>query len=563
MAAQSASVTPSSTLSALGALSIADSNTTILSAATSSTTTSVTTDLRLPNFPLPRELRDHIYGYLLHSDYTQVARERNAVIDGRKGPFSHQAYKFHTNILAVNKAIHDETEEYLYKNNVFVVASCEWHESGFWPGESVFTTHAWIPMITEKRAAKMRHHSLRLHFGKGETAKYSYLEACMRRKIPMHSCLILAKDLHALVTTMRIQVLEYEGFAVPIEDDATPPTLNVLGWNDHEDKPQKPTRFKIQFIDTLHRTGDAKLQSEALGLLREIVCSGMRVTFDGILPEHGDQVQQMKNVMSPTLISRHPADWIRYETFHLAKQLADDAMRVGELHLAEEMLITLLEDTAGYLHALTLPAPGSPPQPVSPQNMFWPTVKLLHILRLDIVLTLGYLQLKLGLLQRLGNTAGLYVSLRDLTGTMLEQFSPGSSNQFSDVGSATSHFTILCYLYLPREPNTTSPKISVAGMIKALQKHDQFPHQAHDLAILRKVPNKRASALKHLPLDKCSVSAFGLRHFDFHLSPGVPRKPDNIVGLQNLDVLSRLDQQTKEAINELQRIHEQKLTKWQ
>jgi hypothetical protein len=138
----------------------------------------------------------------------------------------------------------------------------------------------------------------------------------------------------------------------------------------------------------------------------------MRVTFDGILPEHGDQVQQMKNVMSPTLISRHPADWIRYETFHLAKQLADDAMRVGELHLAEEMLITLLEDTAGYLHALTLPAPGSPPQPVSPQNMFWPTVKLLHILRLDIVLTLGYLQLKLGLLQRLGNTAGLYVSFK-------------------------------------------------------------------------------------------------------------------------------------------------------
>lgn len=560
MAAQSASVTPSATLSALGALSIADSNTAI-----SSTNASVTTDIRLPNFSLPRELRDHIYGYLLHNDYTRITRKRKTASDDNKGSFSSQAYKFHTNILAVNNVIHDETEEYLYKNNVFVVASAEWHESGFWPGESVFNTNAWTPMITDKRAAKMRHHSLRLHFGKGETAKYSYLEACMGRKEPMRSCLILAKDLYALVTTMRIQVLEYQGFAVTVEDDYIPPALNIVGWNDQEDKPQKPTRFKVQFIDTPYRTVDAKLQSEMLGLLRDIACSGMRVTFDGVLPEHGDHVQHMKDVMTAVLINRHPADWIRYETFRSAKQLADDAMRVGELHLAEEMLLSLLADTAGYLHALTLPAPGSPPQAVSPQHTFWPAVEPLHILRLDIVLTLGYLQLKLGLLQRLQITAGQYLGMRDETGTFLEEFDPGSSNQFSQVGSATSDFTILCCVYLPRYPDATghSPKMSVGSMMKALQKHKHFPHQAHDLAILSKVPNKKALALKHLPLDKCSVSVFGLRHFDFHKSPGVPRKPDNIVGLQNLDVLSRLDQQTKQGINELQRIHEQKLTQWQ
>jgi hypothetical protein len=94
---------------------------------------------RLLNFPLPRELRDHIYGYLLHSDYTRVVRERTTGPANGEGPFSRQAYKFHTNILAVNKVIHHETEEYLYKNNVFVVASAEWHETGFPPGDSLFT----------------------------------------------------------------------------------------------------------------------------------------------------------------------------------------------------------------------------------------------------------------------------------------------------------------------------------------------------------------------------------------------------------------------------------------
>lgn len=57
------------------------------------------------NFPLPRELRDHIYSYLLDSVHMRQVRFKDpkAVTD-RAG----NGYQFHTNILAVNRAIHEE-----------------------------------------------------------------------------------------------------------------------------------------------------------------------------------------------------------------------------------------------------------------------------------------------------------------------------------------------------------------------------------------------------------------------------------------------------------------------
>lgn len=59
-----------------------------------------------PNFPLPRDLRDHIYQYLLHSDYTRAERKWvHTLADESDGNFERQGYKFQTNILAVNRAM--------------------------------------------------------------------------------------------------------------------------------------------------------------------------------------------------------------------------------------------------------------------------------------------------------------------------------------------------------------------------------------------------------------------------------------------------------------------------
>ena len=59
------------------------------------------------NFLLPRELRDHIYSYLLKSTNTrQVSLKDSKAVTDPVG----KGYQFHTSILRVNHAIHDEGE---------------------------------------------------------------------------------------------------------------------------------------------------------------------------------------------------------------------------------------------------------------------------------------------------------------------------------------------------------------------------------------------------------------------------------------------------------------------
>jgi hypothetical protein len=513
--------------------------------------------MRLPNFPIPRELRDHIYGYLLNSKYTRVARERKMASDGGKGPFNRQAYRFHTNILAVNKTVHEEAEDYLYKNNYFVVASAEWHETGFWPGEWLFTRNMWTPTITEKRAAKMRHHSVRLHFTKGQTAKSNYLKAC-GVKSPVRSCLILAKDLEALCSTVSIQVLDYEGFAVVIEDDP-PGGLNLIGWNDHEDKPHKPTRLQVKFLDTRYRTGDVDMQYKILNILRNVTCSGMRVTFDGILPAHTHLIQQIKDTMSPILLSRHACDWKHLESLREAKELADNSMLEDELHLAENTYATIMEDTTNYLHVLAFP-----PQ-AALLLLSWPSINPFHALRLDIGLTLGFLQIKLGKLQELYNTTRNFRTLGMRAGPLVSAFQPDSPVSHESMEDACGHFGLLSDLYLENIGDRKQYRNkSVARAMEILSMFKSSRYVMHDYAILSKVRNKHSKmASSYLPRRLCSVSVLGPPIFSFHKSPGAPKKPDNIVGLQNLDVLSRLDEKTKVQINDLQRLHEQKVTEWE
>ena len=72
---------------------------------TSSSTHDPPSETMRENFPLPRELRDLIYSYLLNSNHTrQVRRKELMAITDRAG----NGYQFHTSILGVNRAIHDE-----------------------------------------------------------------------------------------------------------------------------------------------------------------------------------------------------------------------------------------------------------------------------------------------------------------------------------------------------------------------------------------------------------------------------------------------------------------------
>lgn len=564
MAAQSVSVPPGAT-SNTAVLSTAASDAAVseldlsaLSIPAPDTIPSNNADLRLTNFPIPRELRDQIYSYLLHSDYTRVVREPVGILDRIHGPFKRQGYRFHTNILAVNKNIYKESQEYLYKNNTFVVASAEWHLDGFPPGESLLTSNFWTPVVTGTHAAKMRHHSLRLHVTQGENAESRLLESTgSRKKAPIRSCVILANDLEALCTTLRCYVLLHPGFAILIEDGPFPRGLEVVGVTGHDGKIDKSSRVKIQFRDTPFRPRDANMQSKMFSSLRQIVCGGLRVTFDGALPEHVDRVQRTKDAMGPILVSRHACHWKIFEVMCKAKQLADNAVSVGELQLASRMYLAIMGDAMRYLDTLA--------NPLNHNGLYVtsPVVHAIHVLRLDLALTLSYLQLRFDRQPALkAITMEVLEIVKDLDCSILESTATTLTTPES-AGAVFVHVAWLSKMFLeemhyPDRP----PSITVSEMVEALEKHKQHPYHSHDLAILSKVPNQKDPAIKHLPLHLCSVSVLPPRHFSYHKFPNVPRQPDDIVGLERPENFRRIDHNTRKLINDTQRQFGQKVTKW-
>lgn len=144
------------------------------------------------NFPLPRELRDEIYGYLLLP-----------VKGSRK-------HRFHTNHLAVNRTVHGETEEHLYHNNDFVAVSFEWR---WWKDAALgqLPPLEWISHVSQNHVARMRYHNMRLHFIRNGGHELGGQSDGL-----VQSAILLAEDLPELCPSMQIRFAGISGPAVVI-----------------------------------------------------------------------------------------------------------------------------------------------------------------------------------------------------------------------------------------------------------------------------------------------------------------------------------------------------------
>jgi hypothetical protein len=473
----------------------------------------------------PAEIRDMIFQHLLDARYTRL--ERRTCDD--------PAYKFHTNILAVNREIHDEAQDYLYKNNTFVVASADWFDAD---GDSFFTINSYIPIVTESKAARMKHHSLRIHI-------------TGNAKVPTQACLLLLQDLDALIVTLRVHVSQRLVFALMMEDDATSSRYTVVGTNQQVNT---PCRFKVQFLDTPWRTQDVNTmtQRNTLNSLSEFNCASMGVTFEGVLPEHLAFSRRVRDTMGATLISMLALDWLQLDTFQKKKKLADKAMRAGELMLAE--IAYMMVDAEIGLHIEIHKG--------SPRRTQWSTDLPLKFLRTDVILTVYYLQLKLG---RCSVIETVIERLKDILGELEHgktvEDDPGILDVTENLEGAFRHLILLTELYWD-DSRSVGPKLDVGRLIREFSVGEHLPYSSHDLAILRKVSDRKAPARLHLPKENCNVSMLEPQCFNFHQMPAVPRKPDFLVGMQNLQVLQTLDDATRRSIDAVQRGLGQKATVW-
>ena len=501
--------------------------------------------MALPNLPIPRELRDQIYGYLLNSTYTRVVRSGRDNDENYEEYHTFQAYKFETAILAVNRQIHNEAEEYLYKNNVFIVASLEWPRFA----TGLFSGMLWVPIVNTKNVSKMKHHTMRLHFTPNQAVRPSAPGYRAGDKVPVETFLLLEKDFRAFCNTMRYHVGFLSGFTIGIADEGPkfPGIAGIGGLTSEPPKAIKPASMMIQFRDTPFRAADAALQLTLLHALEKISCASMRVSIAGNYRiEDPDYIRNLKELMGPVLISKHAAMWANFEILCTAKEIADETAHSGELLITSWLYARVFLQ----IHDIHSFHGGA----------FLVTWQPLEALRLDLLCTLGYLKIKMGDLPGLPGVVRHLVAWLsgDWTATSLQ--APTSKHAEAYV----QHLLILSNLYLlDAQTMGYIPTTSVKQMIDALTELELTPHVLHDLTIIKKVVNTKEPAYKHLPLSECSAHKLPLPRLAFHQTPVVPKKPVHIVGRQNLESIRRLDETAKQEINIVQRMYGQPITEWE
>ena len=486
---------------------------------------STTIPLRL-NLPLLTELRDEIYGYLLHNKSVESGR----------------TYHFHTNLMAVNQSIHDEAEKYLYKNNIFVVFSYRWTMK-------IPLNLDFVSGITEKNVHRMKHHSLRIHS--------TFVEPGPRP--PVRSMLMLAHNVESMCRAMQLPLFARIG-TVPHLSSLPGKALQLRHANFF--RVQMLSSALVELRSTKHRKIDSALQHSLLGPLRGLVSDAQRVTMSGAIADTAN-IETTRSLMSPSLIWTEAKKWAVHSAVTGFKADIDALVTHNRYELAAESYVWLLP----FVNSVLL-------------STFFPTVNKDFVSNADLAIDALSVDLCVsGAWLALGNGNLGQVS------KCLDQLALARTNHVSlqmlRSKPAYRHLLLLARIYFPDGGNPDGlDSFHFDELLCALQ--SEFPHDRHllrdrntlQLAINFLFVNKinadptawaarsveviaqEIASAHHMPskelipLDVCSARLLKPRIFDS--SSEVPKKPDNIVGWQDLAHLASFSAEEKKQIREAQ-----------
>jgi hypothetical protein len=489
---------------------------------------------KLLNFPLPRELRDKIYGYLLDGDYTRLERQTHAEYceDFQKD----NAYHFYTNILGVNRIIRQEAEELLYKRNVFVVVSYQW-PGIFHRTVSLF----WMPMVSRKYAAKMKCHSLRIHVSPGAITLHKLTQGA-RKEAPLESFIILAKDLQAFCFLLQLTAASTEGPAISITTEPGEPAS--FEPENFANSKAKSMSLKCELRDTRYRAVDAALQYSLLAPLAVIIAPSQRVVFTGKIC-NPKEAESLKRTMSPTMVCQTALRWAYFERLTRAKELADAALDHDKIdfvlafYMAVEALSLQMISCEDSQRELAQNYPD-----------LWNAMCVFHF---ELMIIIAWGKLKIGDFE---GFSAYFDGCR--------AFSEKTSQELGDLyrvpDGLLPYFDSLYvwwYLYvLGDEVEAMDPEFRTVGFVVSklrttAKQHGE--HQAFELSLLERLPNQQAMLTKELlPYHQCSISQLPFPRTSFYQSvPGLEQR-DNFKGWHDITLLRSLDVSQREILTSLQ-----------
>ena len=455
--------------------------------------------------------------------------------NNRSGP---RAYHFHTNILGVNRAIHKEAEELLYKRNIFVVLSYEYPEIGSAAG-GLF----WLPIVSHKHAPRMKSHSVRIHVSPG-TAGHRNPDP--KGSVPMQSAIFLARDLDAfcLIMTTAGSSCKQTNLAIKLY-------ANVAGSPKIADSEPLNTpkvtapQFKCELRDTVYRQIDAATQRQILAPMAGILAPSQRVCFKGIVCDF-QEVQQLKQTMSPTLNCLHAFKWACFEALSLAKDVADAAVAHDDIAFVMHLYhwVAIILGVSNF----------TSPEAQRERQIFLlgcpEAVEAYDILALEVWVNVACCAVKAGhksLLYETGESIKASLARRTLENRSWEKI-PAQLERLC--------YDVVLWRNLYCGADCKMPPIRVVAA--CLTAVGSQPHLRHDADILLRQPDQDAAVTcEHLPFDQCSALQLPLPRTAFH---NHLLKQERFKGWLDMDLLRSLPEDLKKQINEQQKQHKIKVT---
>ncbi|KAM0712048.1 hypothetical protein Q7P37_011142 [Cladosporium fusiforme] len=459
-----------------------------ITAAMSAVSMSDAPRLPRPNFPLPRELRDQIYGYLLDNQYTRLERTFHSAADKAPSERGCKTYHFHTNILAVNREIHDEAEKLLYERNIFVVVSCQ-----FPALVPAVRSTVYFPVVTETHASRMRHHSLRVHLKAHGPAANTVLEGDKPPRTQVENTINSAVLLHD-----HLQVFcNLAGLTL----SNNPPQSLVINIAEKSYIGRLPSvdvkapRLSCELRSTRYREMTPEVQTFLLAPLAGAISHNLVSSFTGTVC-NPQEIIELQKLLGPTLVTFDAHCWAQQEISAILLDVAHDAVQHGELDLAERLYSEIVSSFSDMIRDFSAHEFTAEYRRKVLVSMMIPYMKSL--------ICVTWLRLKMGKRDALKESA--YRLVRFLGGD------PSEQKEVSDllppeITAHAAHVVFLALLHLP--PLDSKPlRMSVAGAVNYLASSgDDYPHIVHDRTILANFAEQRAALTQaHLPFKDCSIS---------------------------------------------------------
>ena len=495
---------------------------------------------KLPNFPLPRELRDKIYGYLLDGDYTRVRRvykEEEYMSANRLNQPGPRAYHFHTSILAVNHAIHEESEELLYKRNEFVVVSYQWPSLNKSRGGLYL-----VPVISHTHAGRMKHHSIRLHISPGATLLKA-TKALSGAEIPVQSYIMLARDMNAFCYTVSLSASRAKTPFVGVVAQSDSKIILEDVHTEGQAKLGKPTQLRCDFRSTKHVSMDTLLQQRVLKSLAFIISPSQRVVFTGKIGDEA-HIKATERIMSPTLAYPAAKWWSTLGRLSMAKDVADACVDHDDICMVILQYSYIEYEIDGLL------------EEHSQANLEPALVDALRTFRLEIMTNVLVSKLKRGLISQ-------FIDGFDRMCWYVEETSEelGESWKVPDglqayIDNLRLMFD-LCRPIASLRPGTRTVKDAVNSLIQG----EPGPHQIHDAQILKRHTNQdEMMTLQHLPLSECSAVQLPFPGTSFYKSIASMKERTRCRGWLDMQLVRALTEDQKQSIIDLQKRHGMEVT---